>query len=128
VRNLDRIVLAYDTPAKMRARLAKSQFVEVERLTAFGPRFLDEGLKLGARTLVIDDLFPTLVALCKFAQLIKHGATLSVIQLRELLDDFRCAHGEMIVLSLQFVRREANRNFFRRPAFVKSNYGLARKR
>jgi hypothetical protein len=96
VRNLDRIVLAYDTPAKMRARLAKSQLVEVERLTAFGPRFLDEGLKLGARTLVIDDLFPTLVALCKFAQLIEHGTTLSVAQLREFLDDFRCAHGEII--------------------------------
>jgi len=99
-------VLAYDTPAKMRARLAKSQFVEVERLTAFGPRFLDEGVKLGAWTLVVDDLFPTLVALCKFTQFIKHGATLSVIQFRQLFDNLRCAHGENYSVRLQFVRRE----------------------
>jgi hypothetical protein len=62
----------------MKASLAKSQFVEVEGLTAFGPRFLDESLKLRARTLVIDDFFPTPLALCKLTQLIKHGAPLSV--------------------------------------------------
>ena len=78
------------------ASLAKSQLAEVERLTAFGPRFLDEGVKLGARTLVIDDFFPTLVTFCKLAQLVKHGATLSVTELREFLDDFRCTHGEII--------------------------------
>ena len=80
----------------MKASLAKSQFVEVERLTAFGPRFLDEGVKLGARTLVIDDFSPTLVTFCKLAQLIKHSTTLGFAQLREFLDDFRCAHREII--------------------------------
>jgi hypothetical protein len=80
----------------MRASPAKSQSVEVERLTAFGPRLLDEGVKVRARTLVIDDLFPTLVALCKLAQLIKHDATLGFAQLREFLDDFRCAHQGII--------------------------------
>ena len=68
----------------------KSQFVEVERLTAFGPRFLDEGVKLGARTLVIYDFSPTLVTFCKLAQLIKHSTTLGFAQLRQFLDDFRC--------------------------------------
>jgi len=48
-------------PPKRGRRSRKSQFVEVERLTAFGPRFLDEGVKLGARTLVIDDFSPVLV-------------------------------------------------------------------
>ncbi len=62
----------------MKASLAKSQFVDVEGLTAFDPGFLDESLKLRARTLVVDDFFPTLVALCKLTQLIKHGAPLSV--------------------------------------------------
>ena len=81
----------------MKALLVKSQFVEVEGLTAFGPRFLDESLKLGAETLVFDDFFPTLVALCKLTQLIKHGATLSVTEFWQLLDDFRCAHGSSIL-------------------------------
>ena len=79
-------------PAKTRASFAKSQLAEVERLTAFGPRFLDEGVKLGARTLVIDYFFPTLVAFCKLTQSIKHCTTLGFAQLREFLDDFRCAH------------------------------------
>jgi hypothetical protein len=61
----------------MKALPAKSQFVNVEGLTSFGPRFLDESLKLRARTLVIDDFFPTPVAFCKLTQLIKHGATVS---------------------------------------------------
>jgi hypothetical protein len=81
----------------MRALRAKSQFVQVERLTPFGPRFLDESLKLGARMLVIDDFFPTLVALCKLTQLIKHSATLSVTEFWQLFDDFRCAHGSSIL-------------------------------
>src|SRR6266496_4456070 len=81
----------------MKALLVKSQFVEVEGLTAFGPRFLDESLKPGAETLVFDDFFPTLVALCKLTQLIKHGATLSVTEFWQLLDDFRCAHGSSIL-------------------------------
>jgi hypothetical protein len=82
-------------PAKMKALLAKSQFVEIEGLTASGPRFLDESLKLRTRTLVVDDLFPALVALCKFTQLIKHSATLGVTEFWQLLDNFRCAHGEI---------------------------------
>jgi hypothetical protein len=57
----------------MRASFAKSQFVEVERLTAFGPRFRDKSVKLGARTLVIDDFFPTLVTFGKLAQLLEHS-------------------------------------------------------
>ena len=85
-------------PAKTRASLAKSQLVEVERLTAFGPRFLDEGVKLGARMLVIDDFFPTPVTFCKLAQLIKHCTALGFAQLREFLDDFRCAHGEIVAV------------------------------
>ena len=44
------------------------------------------------RTLVIDDFFPTLVTLCKLAQLIKHGTTLGFAQLRKFFDDLRCAH------------------------------------
>jgi hypothetical protein len=81
----------------MKALLAKSQFVEVEGLTAFGPRFLDESLKLRARTLVVDDFFPPLVALCKLTQLIKHSATLSVTEFCQFLDDFRRAHGSSII-------------------------------
>jgi hypothetical protein len=77
------------------ASLAKSQLAEVERLTAFGPRFLDEGVKLGARTLVIDDFFPTLITFCKLAQLIKHGTTLGFAQLREFFDD--ALTGEIII-------------------------------
>ena len=86
------------------ASLAKSQLAEVERLTAFGPRFLDEGVKLGARTLVIDDFFPTLITFCKLAQLIKHGTTLGFAQLREFFDDLRCAHGRNYNPGPQFVR------------------------
>ena len=52
----------------MRALLAKSQFLEIERLTAFGSRFFDEGIKLRAGTRIIDDLFPALIALCKLAR------------------------------------------------------------
>jgi hypothetical protein len=70
----------------MKALLAKSQFVEVEGLTAFGPRFLDESLKLRARTLVVADFFPTLVALCKLTQLIKHSATLGVTEFWQFLE------------------------------------------
>jgi hypothetical protein len=86
------------------ASLAKSQLAEVERLTAFGPRFLDAGVKLGARTLVIDDFFPTLITFCKLAQLIKHGTTLGFAQLREFFDDIRCAHGRNYNPGRQFVR------------------------
>jgi hypothetical protein len=95
----------------MTALLAKSQFVEVERLTAFGPGFFDEGVKLGARTLVINDFFPTLVAFCELAQLIKRGATLSVTEFRQFLDDFRCAHGEIISLVNSFVRQSVSGTF-----------------
>jgi len=80
----------------MKALLAKSQFVEVEGLTAFGPRFLHESLKLRARTLVLDDFFPTPVALCKLTQLIKHSATLGVTEFWQFLDDFRRAHAKII--------------------------------
>ena len=45
----------------MKALLAKSQFVEVEGLTAFGPRFLHENMKLGARRWLVDDLLPAIV-------------------------------------------------------------------
>ena len=58
----------------MRALLAKSQFVEIQRLTAFGPRFLKEGLKLRAQTLIVDNFFPTLITLCKLTELVIHGA------------------------------------------------------
>ena len=77
----------------MRALLAKSQFVEIERLAAFGPRFLNESVKFRARTLVVDDFFPTFVPSCELTQLIKYSAALSVIEFWQLLDDFRCAHG-----------------------------------
>jgi hypothetical protein len=80
----------------MKASLAKSQFVNVEGLTAFGPGFLDESLKLRAGTLVIDDFFPTLIALCKFAQLSEHSPTLGFSQLWQFVDDFRCAHRKII--------------------------------
>ncbi len=80
----------------MRALLAKSQFVEVERLAAFGPRFLDESVKFGARTLVIDDFLPTLITLCKLAQLIKHSASLGLGKLWQFLNDFSCAHKPII--------------------------------
>jgi len=59
----------------------KSQPFEVERLAAFGPRVLDESVKLGPRTLVVDDFFPALVAFGKLTQLIKYGATLSIAEL-----------------------------------------------
>ena len=98
-------------PAKTRASLAKSQLGEVERLTAFGSRFLDEGLKLGARTLVIDDFFPTPVTFCKLAQLIKHCTALGFAQLREFLDDFRCAHGEIIAAVRKFVSESVAKTF-----------------
>ncbi len=75
--------------------LAKSELFEVERLTAFGPRFLDESLKFRARTFVLDNLFPTLIAFCELTQLIKHSATLGVTEFWQLLDDFRRAHGEI---------------------------------
>jgi hypothetical protein len=81
----------------MKALLAKSQFVEVEGLTAFGPRFLDESLKLRAWTLVVDDFFPALVALCKLTQPIKYSATLGGTERWQLLNDFRCAHGSNIL-------------------------------
>ena len=80
VRNLDRIASA-----------------EVERFTAFGPRFLDEGVNLGARTLVIDDFFPTLVTFCKLAQLIKHGTTLGFAQLGSSLMISDALTGEIII-------------------------------
>jgi hypothetical protein len=83
-------------PQRTKALLAKSQFVEVEGLTAFGPRFLDESLKLRARSLVVDDFFTTLVALCKLTQLIKHGASLCLTKPRQFLDDFTCAQTEII--------------------------------
>jgi hypothetical protein len=83
----------------MKALPAKSQFVEVEGLTAFGPRFLDENLKLRARTLVVDDFFPTLVAVCKLTQLIKHSPTLGFAEFWQFLNDFRCAHGSKYILS-----------------------------
>ncbi len=82
----------------MKALLVKSQFVEVEGLTAFGPRFLDESLKLRARTLVVDDFLPTLVALSKLTQHIKHGASLCLTKLWQFFNDFRCAHVEIIAL------------------------------
>jgi hypothetical protein len=59
-------------PRKLRATHA------YEGLTPFGPRFLDEGLQLRARALVVDDFFPTLVAFCKVTQPIEHSATLSL--------------------------------------------------
>jgi hypothetical protein len=112
----------------MRALLAKSQFVEVERLTAFGPRFLDESLKLGAGTLVIEDFFPTLVALCKLTQFIKHGATLSVTEFWQLLDDLRWAHGEIIASAGNLSGRSlCERSFDEKPPsqFVASTYAKA---
>lgn len=96
----------------MRALLAKSQFVEIQRFTAFSSRFFNEGVKPPPRALVVDDFFPTLVTLCKLAQLIKHGPTLSFAQLGKFLDDFRCAHVENYSVGRQFVRR-AIRNFLR---------------
>ena len=65
----------------MRTSLVKSQPVEIERLAAFGPCVLDESVKFGARTLVVDDFFPTLVAFGKLTQLIKYRATLSIAEL-----------------------------------------------
>jgi hypothetical protein len=38
---------------KMPALLARSQSIEVERFTAFGPRFFDESLKLRMRTRIV---------------------------------------------------------------------------
>ena len=69
----------------MRTSLVKSQPVEVERLAAFGPCVLDESVKFGARTLVVDDFFPTLVAFGKLTQLIKYRATLSIAELWQFL-------------------------------------------
>ena len=82
----------------MPALLARSQSIEVERFTAFGPRFFDESLKLRTRTRIVYDLLPMLVALCKLTQFIKHNTPLLFGKFRQFLDDFRCAHGEIIVL------------------------------
>ena len=76
----------------MMALLGESQFVGVEWLTAFGPRFVNESVKFRVRTPVIDDSFPTPVASCKLTELVKHGATLNVIEFWQLLDDFSSAH------------------------------------
>jgi len=62
----------------MSALLAKSQFVEVKRLAAFGPRFLNESVKFGAGPLGINDFFPMPIALRELTQLIKHGASLGL--------------------------------------------------
>ena len=69
------------TPAKMQALFAKSQFVEIERLTTLGSRFFDERLKFWPRTRIIDNLLPMLVAFCEFTQLVEHSASLSFAQL-----------------------------------------------
>ena len=108
----------------MRALLAKSQFVEIERLTSFGPRLLDKSLKLGARTLVIDDFFPTLVALCKLTELIKHGTTLSLTEFWQLLDDFRCAHGSSILCQRGLVSAHWRTAKLCRQAFPRDQFHL----
>ena len=87
----------------MPASLARSQSIEVERFTAFGPRFFDEGLQLRVRTRIAYNLLPMLVALCKLTQFIKHSMPLLVGKFRQFLDDFRCAHRESIVLVVRFV-------------------------
>ena len=96
----------------MKALLAKSQFVEVEGLTAFGPRFLHESLKLRARTLVLDDFFPMLVALCKLTQLIKHSATLGVTEFWHFLDDLGCAQREIIASVINLSGASLSETFF----------------
>jgi hypothetical protein len=80
----------------MRALFAKSQFVEIHRLAAFSPRSFNERLKFRARTLVVDNFFPTLVALGKLAQLVIHGAAFGLRKLWQFLDNFGCAHEETI--------------------------------
>jgi hypothetical protein len=60
----------------MQAFLAKSQFVEIERLTAFGSRFFDERPKLWTRMRVIDDSLPMLVTFCEFTQLVEDSTPL----------------------------------------------------
>lgn len=70
----------------------KSQPIDVERLTAFRPRFFNETLKLRERTFVIDDFFPTLVAFCKLTQLVKDGAPLSLCEFCQFLNNFSGAH------------------------------------
>ena len=94
----------------MPALLARSQSIEVEQFTAFGPRFFDESLKLRTRTRIVYDLLPMLVALRKLTQFIKHSTPLLVSKFRQLLNDFRCAHGESIVSVIRFVRDRKVRN------------------
>src|SRR6478672_6475251 len=88
----------------MPASLARSQSIEVERFTAFGPRFFDESLKLRMRTRIVYNLLPMLVALCKLTQFIKHSMPLLVGKFRQFLDDFSCAHGKIIASVVRFVR------------------------
>src|SRR5436190_12441725 len=94
----------------MPALLARSQSIEVEQFTAFGPRFFDESLKLRTRTRIVYDSLPMLVALRKLTQFIKHSTPLLVSKFRQLLNDFRCAHGESIVSVIRFVRERKVRD------------------
>jgi hypothetical protein len=82
------------TPPKSSEWLGKSHAIQIEWLAAVGCRLFDEGSQFGARRRIVDDLLPAIIIhLRELAQLVEHRLTLGRAQLREFLDDFRCAHG-----------------------------------
>ena len=102
------------TPPKSSEWLGKSHAIQIEWLAAFGCRLFDKGSEFGARRRLVYDLFPAIIIhLRELAQLVEYGLSLRVSKLWQFLDDFRCAHGEIIATSQRFVRREPVRNFFR---------------
>src|SRR6266446_4860653 len=102
------------TPPKSSEWLGKSHAIQIEWLAAFGGRLFDEGSQFGPRRRLVDDLLPAIIIhLRELAQLVEYGASLGFAQLREFLDDFRCAHGENYSVGRQFVSREPIPNFVR---------------
>ena len=83
--------------AKNSGSHAKSHAIQIQWLATLCDSFLDKSLQFGARLGIIEQFLPTLVVeLGKLSQLVEYCLPFSIAKLRQFLDDFRCAHGEII--------------------------------
>ena len=82
----------------------KSHAIQIERLTTFSCRLLDERLQFGARHRFVNDLLPAIVIhLRKLTQLVEDGLSLCLRKFRQLVDDLGCTHVPSIIRSRPFV-------------------------
>jgi len=85
------------TPPKSSEWLGKSHAIQIEWLAALRCRLFDEGAQFGARSRLVDDLLPAIIIhLRELAQLLEYGLSLCLTKFWQFIDDFRCAHGEII--------------------------------